>query len=123
MTDWIQTVEVDPTQAMVDFVNGYRSPTKILVEPIRVEPGRYVAPCLVVFRRPISESERDALKARIIALADEIERGLIVDLQLGRKLDEPNAPPRTGFCVPACEGHEFKAYLILHGKLEPSKGD
>ena len=81
MTDWIEKVEVDPTQAEIDLINRAGSPFKF-AETRAIEPGDVAAGIVAVFSRPLTDKERAALKAQVIALCDKVEAGLLRDFEI-----------------------------------------
>lgn len=116
MSGWAEPT-IDPTQALLDAVNKGKQ-SVVTMEGVEVAVGDYAAPCLVVFSRPISEVERDSLKVSIKALADGIEPGLVVDLQLGRHEE----PAKTGVKASQPVGdYVWMAYCQMRLRLDEVK--
>lgn len=80
-SDWVDSVTVDPDAALIRHINSARSETK-WHETSDVETGDVVAGIRVIFARSLTDQERSNLKAAVIALGNNIQPGLIKDLEI-----------------------------------------
>ena len=112
MTDWIEKVEVDPTQAEIDLINKAGSPFKFAATRT-VEPGDVAAGIVAVFSRPLTDEERAALKAQVIALCDKVEAGLLRDFEIIKGVRAYREFP----------GRDWKLTLMGHLRTDPAKGE
>jgi hypothetical protein len=80
---FLETPGLDPDQAEIDLINRTPSPYQF-TDRRDVETGQTVAGLSLLLSRPLTQEERDTLKAQVIALGDAIEAGLIVDLKIGK---------------------------------------
>jgi len=112
VSDWIETVEVDPTQAEIDLINRASSPFKF-AETRAIEAGDVAAGIVAVFSRPLTDEERAALKAQVIALCDKVEAGLLKDFEIARGFRAYREFP----------GREWKLTLAGHLRTDEKKGE
>ena len=108
MADWIESVTLTD-EDLIDKINRAGSPTKTRMPGVEIPVGDAVAPCRVQLSRPLTDEEREQIKAAIIALAGQIEPGLIVDIALG-----------TGVvAAQSFAGRRYMFFLESHLRVEP----
>jgi len=112
VSDWIESVEVDADQAEIDLINKASSPFKF-AETRAIEAGDVAAGIVAVFSRRLTDEERAALKAQIIALADMVEPGLLRDFEIAK-----------GFTAyREFLGRKWNFTLTGHLRTDPAKGE
>jgi len=80
MSDFLETVELTDDDLILK-INKSGSPFKFKEER-EVEVGQVVSAPILILKRPVTDDERAGLKTRVVQMGEDIEAGLVIDLEI-----------------------------------------